>query len=79
MRILVTGAGGYIGSTLVPMLLAHGHSVRAVDLFVFGRDKLPKHSKLEVIERDVRHCGACGHTCAGDEVCVPQVPVTTTS
>ncbi len=33
MRILVTGASGFVGSLLVPRLLADGHEVTA-----FGRD-----------------------------------------
>lgn len=57
MKILVTGAGGYIGSTLVPMLLAEGHQVRAVDRWFFGRDKLPDHPDLEAIDLDVRRLG----------------------
>jgi len=31
MRVLVTGGGGFIGSTLVDQLIAHGHEVHAVD------------------------------------------------
>jgi len=53
-RVLVTGAGGYIGTTLVPMLLDAGYKVRALDRFFFGRDVLPEHAHLERIQADSR-------------------------
>jgi nucleoside-diphosphate-sugar epimerase len=53
-RVLVTGAGGYIGTSLVPMLLAAGYKVRALDRFFFGRQLLPEHEHLEQIRADSR-------------------------
>ena len=53
-RVLVTGAGGYIGTILTPMLLDAGYEVRAVDRFFFGRDLLPSHPRLEVVVEDTR-------------------------
>ena len=54
MRVLVTGAGGYIGTVLTPMLLDAGYDVRAVDRFFFGRDLLAPHPRLEVLVEDSR-------------------------
>jgi nucleoside-diphosphate-sugar epimerase len=36
MKILVTGGAGYVGSTLVPMLLAAGHEVLVLDSLMYG-------------------------------------------
>lgn len=52
--ILVTGAGGYIGSVLVPKLLDKGYAVTAVDRFFFGMDKLKPHPMLTIVNEDCR-------------------------
>jgi nucleoside-diphosphate-sugar epimerase len=39
-KIFVTGGAGYIGSILVPMLLAQGHAVTVLDSLMYGQDSL---------------------------------------
>ena len=56
MNILVTGGAGYIGSTLVPVLLANGHRVRVLDALMFGGDSLLgvwSHPEFEFIRGDI--------------------------
>ncbi len=53
-KILVTGAGGYIGSVLVPKLLQSKYEVIAIDRFFFGMKKLPENNSLHIIRDDSR-------------------------
>jgi nucleoside-diphosphate-sugar epimerase len=57
MRVLVTGAAGYIGSVLVSELLKKGHSIIAVDNFMYGQSSLLDScydKRLDVIRGDAR-------------------------
>ncbi|MFC1461076.1 NAD-dependent epimerase/dehydratase family protein [Verrucomicrobiota bacterium] len=57
MKILVTGAAGYIGSVLVPYLLSQGHAVRALDSLIYRQTSLLPcfiNPDFEFIEGDVR-------------------------
>ncbi|MCC4282819.1 SDR family oxidoreductase [Marinobacter salarius] len=53
-HVLVTGAGGYIGSVLVPKLLSNGYKVTAVDRFFFGEERLAAHDQLTLVKEDSR-------------------------
>jgi nucleoside-diphosphate-sugar epimerase len=56
-RILVTGGAGYLGSVLVPKLLAAGHQVAVLDCLLFGLEPLAAvadHPALQIWEVDVR-------------------------
>lgn len=54
-RVLVTGAGGYIGSVLVPLLAENGFKVVALDRFFFGRQTLASVDHgIEIVKDDIR-------------------------
>lgn len=68
MRMLVTGATGYIGGRLVPRLLRAGHEVR-----VLARDPgkladVPWHDDVEIVRGDVTDADAMAKACAEVDV-----------
>jgi len=57
LHVLVTGGAGYIGSILVPRLLAAGHEVTVLDSFLYGQTSLLDccfEKKLRIVRGDVR-------------------------
>jgi len=59
LRILVTGGAGYIGSILVPELLARGYVVTVLDSLIHGQNPLLEccsNSKFDFIKGDI-----CNH------------------
>jgi nucleoside-diphosphate-sugar epimerase len=66
--VLVTGGAGYVGSVLVPKLLAAGHSVRVFDAYYFGTDSLASvrgQPNLSEIRADIRDRHALDKALAG--------------
>jgi nucleoside-diphosphate-sugar epimerase len=56
--VLVIGGAGYIGSALLPKLLAKGYRVRVLDLYLYGKgpiEQVANHPRLELMEGDFRH------------------------
>lgn len=65
MHVLVTGAAGFIGSTLVDRLLSEGHDVRGVDCYTpyYARHdkegnlaRAREDSRFSFVEADLRTC-----------------------
>lgn len=53
MRVLITGAGGFIGSHLVDSQLEQGHDVRALDLHLDLLRHQTSHPHLEAMRGDI--------------------------
>ena len=70
--IVVFGGAGYIGSSLVPMLLEAGHKVRVYDNFLFGKDGVSNLSSknLEIIEGDLCDVRNVSHAISGTDAVV---------
>jgi nucleoside-diphosphate-sugar epimerase len=60
-NVMVTGGAGYVGSALVPKLLAEGHNVTVLDLYMYGEDLFAAHranSRFREVKGDLRDAGA---------------------
>lgn len=73
MHILVTGGAGYLGSTVVPMLLDRGYQVTVYDSLLMGGDAMiPFFTRrnFKFIKGDVRDKEALKSACAGKDFVV---------
>jgi nucleoside-diphosphate-sugar epimerase len=71
MRVTVTGGGGYIGTSLVPMLLDAGHEVTVIDRFFFPEETfktLLRQRSLRLVRDDIRWFD--GHLLAGEDAVI---------
>ena len=79
-KVLVTGAGGYIGTQLVRDLVNSGHEVTAVDRFFFGQEPLlefANNKKVNIIRKDIRDLTVkdfSGHNAVCDLACLSNDP-----
>ncbi len=69
IKVLVTGADGFIGSHLVELLLSEGYAVRALSQYnsfnYWGWLEDIKHPDLEIVNGDVRDGAFCRHITRG--------------
>lgn len=73
-NILVTGGAGYLGSTLVPDLLAEGHKVTVLDNFMFNQTSLNHccyHPNFNIVKGDIRQKNTMSTLLKNADVIIP--------
>jgi nucleoside-diphosphate-sugar epimerase len=79
-KVMVTGAGGYIGTQLVRDLVKAGHEVTAVDRFFFGKEALSEfvgNKQVTIKQKDIRDLDQNdfkGHDAVCDLACLSNDP-----
>jgi nucleoside-diphosphate-sugar epimerase len=79
-KVMVTGAGGYIGTQLVRDLVKAGHEVTAVDRFFFGKETLSEfigNKHVTIKQKDIRDLDQNdfkGHDAVCDLACLSNDP-----
>lgn len=73
MKVLVTGADGFIGSHLTEALLREGHNIRALAQYnsfnYWGwLEDIKSNEKLEIVTGDVRDPNFCRELCTGIDI-----------
>lgn len=74
MKILITGAAGYIGSVLTSELLIKGHEVIAIDNFMYNQTSLLDccyNKRLTVIRHDARDKKIIAKYLKGIDIIIP--------
>jgi len=72
--ILITGGAGYLGSTMVPALLAAGHRVTVLDNFMFKQNSLSHvcaDPRFDVIRGDAREASVLRPLVAKADIVIP--------
>ncbi|OGY36924.1 MAG: UDP-glucose 4-epimerase [Candidatus Andersenbacteria bacterium RIFCSPHIGHO2_12_FULL_45_11b] len=72
-NVLVTGGAGYVGSVLVPKLLAAGHKVTVLDWFLFVPvvfEEFSQNSNLVLIKGDIRDEDTIKQALAGQDAVI---------
>ena len=63
MKVLITGGGGFVGSTLADRLLGDGHEVLVIDNYATGRrDNLTERDGLQIVEATIADADAVQRT-----------------